>query len=309
LSISKVHELIQNKGCVWTVSILMILSMVVGSFAMCGRADRFRGADERTNPSAVVAKVGEYEITERLIQTELERGGSMYGGLGNLPPNFQLQIQAGVLRGTVGNVLQLEMAKKYGIEPSDADVEKLVASQVDQEIAQMKQQYIMQQRLKPDATDAEFAAMFKKEQGQDIADVKKKALDYNKELLSSGKDMRIPAAAIAVGQPLLDAIKRNLTLTDEELKKTYDTFEFKRITLTKGDTAAKAQKILAEIKGGLNFERAIDRYNEDTPDPKKKASEKIEPLGRVSIRGFDAYRPLESLKPGEVSEPITIGQT
>jgi hypothetical protein len=307
LSISKVHDLIQNKGCVWTVSILMILSMVIGGF-MCNDP-RYSGADGRLNPGEVVAKIGEYEITERLIQNEIERGGAMYGGLDNLPPNFRLQIQAGVLRSTVLNIAQLEMAKKFGIEPTDQDVENLVNSQIDQEVQQMKQQYIMQQKLKPDATEAEFAALFKKEQGQDISDLKKRAIEYNRELLEGGSDLRIPVAALAVGQPLLEAIKKTTNLTDDELKKTYDTFEFKRLTLTKGDAAEKAKKVIAEVKGGLAFEKAIDRYNEDTVDPKQKASEKIEPLGRVAIRGFEAYRPLENLKPGEMSDPITIGTT
>ena len=72
----------------------------------------------------------------------------------------------------------------------------------------------------------EFAALFKKEQGQDISDLKKRAIEYNRELLEGGSDLRIPVAALAVGQPLLEAIKKTTNLTDDELKKTYDTFEF-----------------------------------------------------------------------------------
>jgi hypothetical protein len=308
LSISKVHDLIQNKGCVWTVSILMILSMVAGSFVMCNPQN---GAysNQQNQPGSVIATVAGQSITERLIQAELDRGSAMYGGIANLPANFQLQLQASVLRGMVGNILQLEMAKKYGIQPTDEDIEALLSQNIDQELAQMKLQYVQQKKLAADATEAQFAEVFKKEQGQDLADVKAKAMEQNKQLLASGSDLRIPVAALAIGQPLMEAVKKEVKLTDEELKKSYDSFIVKRIILSKGDPAATAARIVKELKGGLSFERAIDRFSEAPNDPKQKASEKTEPLSRIAIRGFDAYKPIENLKPGEVSDPITIGQS
>lgn len=309
MSISKVHELIQNKGCVWTVSILMVLSMVVGSFTMCNNPNMNADNATRLNPGTVIAQVGEYGITEQLVQTELERGSAMYGGLENLPPSFQLQLQAGVLRSTIGNIIQLEMAKKYGIEPSDQDIQKLVAENINQELDRVKQQFVMQQKLKPEATQAEFAALFKKETGRDIAQVKEEAIKTNAELLRGGSAMRIPLAAMAVSQPLMDAIKKEIKLTDAELKATYDTFEFKRITFIKGDRQAKADKVKKELAGGLSFETAIDRYSEATPEAGKKLSEKVEPIGRISLRGFEVYQPLEKMKAGQVSEPITIGDS
>ena len=286
----------------------MVMSMVVGSFAMCGRVDPYSQSPEAAS-SMAVATVGSHTITERLIQSELERGSAMYGGLSNLPPSFQLQLQAGVLRSAIGNVVQLEMAKKYGIEASDQDIEKIVAENIEQELQRVKQQFISQQKLKPESTDAEFAAEFKKQFGKELSEAKQDALKENSAIMRSGSDLRLPLAAMAVTQPLMEAVKKEIKLSDEELKATYDTFEFKRITLTKGDPQATAQKILSELKGGLSFDQAIDRYSEGTPEPKKKLSDKIEPISRISLSGFEAYAPLEKLKPGEVSEPMTIGQT
>ena len=308
MSISKVHELIQNKGCVWTVSVLMILSMVVGSFAMCGRANRFENFGNQNATSQVVAKVGETNITEALIQSELERGAAMYGGLSNLPASFQVQIEAGIIRSAVQNILQLQMAKKYGIEASDSDIEKIIREGVDQELAQFKSQLVSQKKLKPEATEAEFAAAFKKESGKDLGQLKDDAVSQNMEKIKASPDLRIPLASQAISAPLMSAIQKDIKLSDEELKQTFDTLEVKRIVLTKGNPDETAKKILDEIqKGSLTFEQAMDKYSEGTPEPKKKLSDKIDPLSRVSIRGFEAYRQLEELKPGEISKPIPIG--
>lgn len=286
----------------------MVVGVVGSSFYSCGRPTPETDA-RRMAPGAVLAKMGEYEITERLVDEEMKRGSSMYGGLDNLPPSFQLQLQGGVLRSSVANILAIEMAKKYGITASDQDIEKVVAQNIESELGNLKQQYITGGKLKPDATEAQFAELFKKEQGQDLSELKSKALQQNAEMLRTGTDLRIPLASLAVQQPLLDALKKEVKLSDDELKKSYDKLEFKRITLTKNDPMATAKKIETELKGGLTFEKAIDRYSESPADPKEKASEKIEPLERIVIRGFDAYKPLENLKPGEVSAPISIGQS
>ncbi len=286
----------------------MMASMVVGSFAMCGRASDM-DQRERLNPATAIATLGDFTITERLVQSELEKGSQMYGGLRNLPDSFQVQLQAQVMRGIIGNIVQLDLAKKYGIEASDAEIEKLVKDQIDQEIGQLRNQFIASQKLKADATEAQFAEVFKKEQKMDLGEVKAKALERGIETMKSGPDLRIPMASMAISQPLLGAIKNEIKISDTELKQSYDTFELKRITLTKGDAAATAKKIIGELKGGLSFEQAIDRYSEGTPEPKKKLSDKIDPVGRITIGGFEAYKPIANLKPGEYTEPLTIGQS
>lgn len=286
----------------------MVVGVVGSSFYSCGDPNQ-QSDPRRMAPGAVIAKVGDYEITERIIEDELRRGSAMYGGLENLPPSTQLQLQGGALRSMVANVLAIEMAKKYGIEASDQDVEKILAQSIDGELGNVRQQFITSGKLKTDATEAQFAELFKKEQGTDLGEYKKVALEKSLETLRVAPDLRIPLASVAAQQPLMEAIKKELKLSDEDLKKSYDKLNFKRITLTKGDAMATAKKIEAELKGGLTFEKAIDRYSESPVDPKQKASEQILPIDRISIRGFDVYKPLEALKPGEVSAPISIGQS
>ncbi len=289
----------------------MIVGMVATSFTSCGRTDLARQQMMQTDPGAVVATVGNQQITERLIGKEMERIQGMYGGqASNLPASFQLQMEASVLRSTVGNILQIELAKKYGVKASDQDLAKILTSGVESEISGIKQQLVNQGKLKADATEAEFAELFKKEVGRELSSFKKEAIDSNLSILKSGADLKIPVEALAVGEPLMAALKKEIKLSDEDLKKSYDTFEVKRITLSKGDPNATAKKIEAEIKGGLSFEQAMDRYSEaQQMDPKKKLSEQIDPLPRTTVQGFPAYSPIEKLKPGEVSAPVTIGQS
>lgn len=286
----------------------MVVGVVGSSFYSCGNPNQ-QSDPRRMAPGAVIAKVGDYEITERLVNDEVSRGLAMSGGLDNLPPAMQLQFQGGALRSVVANVLAIEMAKKYGIQASDQDVEKILAQSIDGEVGNLRQSYITGGKLKTDATEAQFAELFKKEEGIELSEYKEKALQRGIDTLRLSPDLRIPLASVAAQQPLMEAIKKELKLSDDELKKSYDKLQFKRITLMKGDPMATANKIEAELKSGLTFEKAIDRYSEEPADPNKKASEQILPIDRISIRGFDIYKPLESLKPGEVSAPISIGQS
>lgn len=308
MSISKIHDLIQNKGCVWTISILMVLSMVVGGFATCGR-DSVSPELRRLDPATVIAKIGDYEISERFLSDEVQRSMGMYGSFLNLAPKEQLQQQAGALRGIVGYIVMIDMAKKYGIKASDQDIEKVLSAEIEQELMMEKQRYIMQNKLKAESTEAEFAEAFKKETGRDLDQLKEQALSDNMAKIRSGSDLRINPEARAINLPLMEAVQKETQLSDEELKKSYDKFQFKRILLTKGDPAATAKKIEAELKGGLTFERAMDRYSETPADPKQKPSDKIEPMDRTILRAWDILRPLENLKVGEVSGPITIGDS
>ncbi len=308
MSISKVHELIQNKGCVWTISIIMALSMIVGGFATCGR-DNQNPQLRRLDPGAVIAKVGDYEVTEGFLSEEVQRTVGMYGGLVNMSPQQQLQQQAGALRGIVGYVIMIDMAKKYGIKASDQDIEKVLSSEIEQEFMMEKQRFIMQGKLKAESTEAEFAEVFKKEHGHDVSQLKKDSLAAGMARVKSSPDTRLGIEAKAINLPLMDAVQKETKLSDEDLKKSYDQFQVKRIMLIKGDPLATAKKIEAELKGGLTFEKAMDRYSETPAEPNKKVSDKVDPWPRTSLQAWDVLRPLEKLKVGEVSAPITVGDT
>ncbi|MCC7229007.1 MAG: SurA N-terminal domain-containing protein [Fimbriimonadaceae bacterium] len=307
MSISKVHELLQNKGCVWTVSILMVLGVVFTSFAQCSRAERFRDVTglETETP---VAKIGEFTVTDRLIRSEVESAAKMYGTMDNLPPQFQLQIEGSAVSSSIGYAYMLQLAKKYGVEPSDDQILKMIDGGLTDEFNNVKQQLITQKKLAATATEADFAKAFKKATGKEMSDARAEALETYKQKLAM-PDLRMPFAAMAVNQPLMDAIKKTITLSDEDLKKAYDNFEFKKITLSKGDTAAVAKKAQEELKAGTPFETAIQRYSNDEPVKGKKLQDMTSKIARTTIDGFAPYRPLADLKPGQVSDLVKTGPT
>jgi len=308
LSISKVQELLQNKGCVWTVSILMVVGVVVSSFAQCGRQHDVERAGMSV-PGAVVAQVGDYPITERSISTQNSQMERMYGqSVDNFPPEIRVQFKAGTLNSLIGNAFTLELAKKYGVEPSDEDILAQAEKATDDQIQSYKTQLIQMKKLKEGATEQEFQTAFKSETGKTVAEVKQQVEDELKQNLQS-PDLRVIMAAQSISVPLLEAVKKTVQISDDELKKSYDKYVFKKITISKGDTEEVAKKALAEIKGGLSFESAIDRYSNDQPEAKKKLSESTTEMVRATMDGVPFYAPLKDLKVGEVSDLIRSGST
>lgn len=105
-------------------------------------------------------------------------------------------------------------------------------------------------------------------------------------------------------QTLLDKISQDITLTDEEKAQAEeehkDEMEIKARHILISDRA-KAEKILAEIRGGLDFVEAAKQYTEE-PGGKERGGD----LGYFG-KG-DMVEPFEqaafALKPGEVSDIV-----
>jgi hypothetical protein len=287
----------------------MLLSMVFTGYAQCGRASRFNNTDQTgINQEVPIAQVGDLTLTDRLVTGELQNVERMYGQVDQLPAELQLQLQSSTINSVVGNALLLQLAKKYGIEPSNDDIKAMLDKGIEDELSKYRAQLVQEKKLSPTATAAEFAEAFKKVSGKSLDEVKKALADVNQPRIENA-DLRIPLAAMAVQTPLLEAVKKTITLSDEDLKKSYDSFVFKKISIVKGDAEALAKKALGEIKGGLSFETAIDRYSNDTPEKGKKLSETTSTIGRQTIEGFEPYKPLANLKPGEVSDIVKTGST
>lgn len=290
----------------------MVVGVVVSSFAQCGRADRFSQAGQMGGSTNPVAVIGNTTLTERVMQSEIEQAAQMYGGnLDQLPPELQLTVRASIVKSVVGYANLLEVAKKYGVSVSDDDILKQLEGAAKDEFARLKMQLVQMKKLKENATEAEFEAAYEQVTGHSIDEAKEKALSIQKERLHN-PDTRVPLEALSLSQPLLEAIKKTINVTDDEVKKSYDKFVFKSISITKGDVDSIAKKAEADIKGGLSFEAAIDRYSDAKPmDPKKKLHDETMPIPWSNlvhtVPQFDYLKPLANLRPGQVSEPIKSG--
>jgi hypothetical protein len=126
----------------------------------------------------------------------------------------------------------------------------------------------------------------------------------------------------AVAQKLNEAYAAQIQLSDDQLKKDLSTsYKFKRISFrlskdfkplniseiveAKRQKLTEAQKVLNEIKGGLSFEAAMEKYSDDpAPASGKKKGDSTVDL-QLSVLTFDPdYAPLATLKAGDLSPVI-----
>jgi hypothetical protein len=110
---------------------------------------------------------------------------------------------------------------------------------------------------------------------------------------------------------MLKLYRQKVQVTDDEVKSQNDLWDFKRIFVANdkagtGGAVAKANQILTEIKGGITFEKAMERYSNDPPSPGKKIGDSLSSLSALSLRTDPSLQPLLQLKPGQTSEAISL---
>jgi len=286
----------------------MVLGVAGTSFTQCGRANQFAAAMNQQGTSNVVAQIGESLITEKEVddnfQDALKRDPT--ASLGS--DLDQLKYAASAVNNLVQSALIIELGKKYNVQPSEEEALKLIEANANGQIQQAKAAFIAQKLIPEKPSDAEFAKAFKAQTGTDPDEYRNGLLDEARERLKH-PETKLPVIASTMTQPMLEAIRKTVTVSDDELKHQNDSYEFKQITIQKGDVDATAKKVLAELKGGASFESAIDKYSNDIPENKKKLNEITHEMPRSILNAYEPYKPLQKLKKGEISDIVTIGPT
>jgi hypothetical protein len=309
LSISTFNKILQKQGCVAIVCGLTLVGFVgTMLFQSCAQAGPNQQGQE--NPSDLgtpVAKIGDFTITTTMVERQLEQ--QLQGYLSQLPASVVLSYRGSALGSLVEQGEAIALAKKLGITATDEEVISAALKRIDEGVEGAKQQLIGFGQLKPNATPAEVEAALRSQLGgKTLAEYK---ADQEKQLrtLLQQPATRETARSVVYAEKLVDATKKKLNVTDDELTHSFDSFIFKKIYINTAKAGSmspieKARAIYNEIKGGLSFERAIDKYSADTPDPKKPLSEKTFPMARQSMVSSAQYAGLLSLKKGEMSQPI-----
>lgn len=308
MSISTIRHFLEKSGCALVVSIALAIMFVIG-FLMISNPNAASGGGE--SQPLLIAEVGKIPITFNAVDDLARQQTQQYfAQLESVPPEIEANLQAAALREILGQALVVELARREGVTLDDEQILKLATLQFDQAVAAGKKRLESEGKLKPGATAAEFDEAFKKESGRTLAEIRAKNESDLKTMLADPTG-RSNAVAIFTNQVLVNQYKKQTTPTDDQLKRSFDTLVLKRILFNaeKGDATAQAQKVADEIKGGLTYEQAVDRYSTETPTPGKKLSETTTSLTVGSIEGLPDFQPVLALKPGEVSPPVPSGPT
>lgn len=305
MSIDAVRKVVEGPGCLkYLITVVSVIA--VGTFILtgplCGVRDK-TGKDEKP-AMEVVAKVGDFTISRLAIQNaikDLQPGGGPMRDVQNLGQALNQQITQGVL---------LQVANKHSIKMSDAEIRQQASAQMDQQIGMAKIQLMMSGKLKPNATQADFESELKKATGKSTKEIK----DNNAaelETLLKDPTKRVMVVASFVGPALEADVASHLNPSDSEVKQQFDTFNLKRIfipTAVSGadDSSAKAKKALDDIKGGLSFEGAMNRYSKDPAPAGKTISEDLKPTPATAIASDPNMISILKLKAGELTPVITV---
>lgn len=275
---------------------LSVITMIGGvGFRGCGQSQN-QAEDQPVSPT--IASVGDFHVTKQM--TEASDPGPLEG-------KDRLRTEGQMLNSAIQRGLALTMAKKQGVDLSDAIVKQAV---VKAELDTMRQTLEQQGKLRPGASEQEFEDAFKSMAGRSLIDARKQLEKSISEKLGGTASDKAEAQASIAGQLLAQKIKSRYMPSESEIQNQFDTYTMKALTLPPdkaGPTAilAKMKKVQAEIKAGATFESEMDKYLPKPADKKKKASENSFPVRADMLNMYPFLAGIKKLKAGEVSDIVT----
>lgn len=252
-------------------------------------------AQDDGNPTAFV--VGGREIKSREFGQNLDGRMAQFGQASD--PELQLQAIGGTLDAYAMRSAANIVAQKHGAKSSDELLRTWAKEDLDFQFDMIKMQMQMQGQLKT-GTQAEFEEAFKKQNNQTVEEAKKRMSD---DLEAALKD---PERKKALEEQFLTrsieaAVSAKTAVTEEDLKASYDTFRFARISsvdpaLTPDKREEAAKKAREEIAAGKPVAEVYERVM------KSKMGQPTE-MTRSALEANETQKAVLSLKQGE-SSPV-----
>jgi hypothetical protein len=273
--------------------------MAGGVFYSCGAPAAPPTADGDMNrPAVTVAgKVVTYKTITDIMDRARQQG--MTGA----------QMESGNLSALMNSLVETNavrvLAEKAGVAVTDEAIRTAVLTSFDQRVEQERQSLIMQGLLKPDADAKALDAVIKQRIGSSVTELREQNVKDLATVLAA-PDRREYVLMEYIRPMYTQAVAAKLQVTETELKAAYDAFTIKRILLRADgdrDLMPDAERIVGEIRGGLKFEDAMNRYSKDLPAPGKRVSENtIEVV--ASQLNEEPYEVLKGKKIGDVAGPV-----
>lgn len=282
------------KGCLPVIAVGIAAIFVGSMFYTCGQSNALTGGmgsegeDAATvlgTASGVPLSPGALEAAEAQTMAQFQMGGE-------LGPDLQTIMTAQALSKVVDQANIAALARQAGVKFTDEEIRGLMTRELDR-LARGTPEEIKQ---------------FEQMTGQPLAQMRTQRLQELDKLLAA-PGQRSALEAQFAGPLLVATYKARIKPTEADVRKSYDTWTVKRIVLRASGAAgeqpeARAQKVLREIRGGLAFEAAMNRYSDETPPEKKRVSEQTSTVSMRDVLTNPDMRPLMNLKPGGVSEPV-----
>jgi len=317
VSINKFQEKVFRTGCGSAVLYVCAAVFFGGMFYLgCGLGGGGRGQGDQEN-RLVAFTIGDTPIYNDVFEENVRKmrdQRQMQAGRGaspdSLSPIDEVEIVGGMLNEYLTSYGTIALAKKAGVKFSDEQITGVFSKQVEDGISQDRTDLVGKKKLKADANAAELDAALKKD-GKSTATERRKM--FKEQLTKALKDEKTrPGLEEQTARTLLmEALETSIKPSTDELKATYNTYEFKRILFANhpGSTVdSQIAKSQADLKSGTSFEQAIDRYSGEPPVKGKKLSENTIEVPAAQFDFIPEYKTLKTLKQGELSNPVDTPQ-
>ncbi|MDX2066389.1 MAG: SurA N-terminal domain-containing protein [Fimbriimonadaceae bacterium] len=309
VSISQFQEKFLSKGCAAAIGIVMSLVFVASAFYQCGQANQASGGPA-TQVAGTIATVAGQPLTaqevDQAIEAQKQQFSMQLQGMA-LPPEQEAEMAAGAVGRLVQSAAGRAVAKESGVVVTEESARAYLKKKFDEALAMEKEALVNEKKLKPTASEAELDKAIKAKYGKTLTEIRgeqdKQITDAFKD--PAKKEQLIGALSTAM---LRDKMVAEATPSEAELRKSYDSLTIKRILIKDApgtDPMSQATRIEAEIRGGLSFESAMNKYSQETPLPGKKVGEnQLILTGRQLTE--EAYKPLAGVAAGAVTPPVRV---
>ena len=300
MSVSKLREATEKKGCQVAVWLVMVVCLI--GLTWTGISCFFHPAGMlQTDPSLerVVFTVNGKEVKLASLQRQMDDARGAVGAA--VDPQREFAVYAIGIAGIVRSQVANSVAVARGISIDDSRILSMASSQFDDSVRRGKEQAIADKKLVANATDQQFQQYVEKQSGHTIAENKEAAMQKLKDALAD-PSLRDGVVGDFVRQALLESLYSSITVTEEEVRRSYDGLSFKYVSfdkqeMTDAQRKAQAEQALAEIKGGADFDAVTKKYMALPPKEPMK-------LRRSTLDLMGYLKPLGDLKVGDVSGVI-----
>ena len=247
-----------KKGGPWIAGTMIVL-MVVG-VVYTGLGRNVDGGQQSADPASSneppVAKVGGLPITRSVLDRQIEQA---YQGQGLPPAEERDNDRVSLLEQQKVQQAAVVAAEKSGAKITDAEID---AQREKLWNTQGRANYAGKLELKPDAPDSEIDAALAK------------LADGRPPITVAAIKAGLPADLIRVNlaqEKLKDSLKKTITVDPALVKRLYNEIKVRHIliksgagALPDGQAKARAEKVLAEVKGDpANIAKLAKQYSDD----------------------------------------------
>ncbi|WP_227625029.1 peptidyl-prolyl cis-trans isomerase [Fimbriimonas ginsengisoli] len=256
--------------------------------------------------SKVALQVAGNPVEDRLLADAISQQAKGAISEGGDPALSEIEATRAAFNSLLDSAAQSGLVQKLGIKTDDATLLADLKKKLEDDILNERLQLMGRGQLKPNATDADFEKVL----GRPLAQIRADADKRNKEMVSTPEGRR--TAVLTLAPTLLTDYYKNVTKpTDQEVKDSYNQYQFKRVLVqpplaNKPSIDDRIKAAQADIAKNVPFEQVIDKYSDEHPFTGKKARDTTIPMLQSELSMNPAYKPLLGLKPGQVSPVITV---